>query len=138
MTFTALRDPQALADLVARFDGRAPRYTSYPTAVQFTPEVGEAVYRRWLADLPGPDGIGAEAGRRAVEKLGPRKIASTTAPVIFDRRVATQLLSPLLGAISGPSIARGTSFLKDEMGQVVLPRGVGSPDQTTPAGATAP
>ena len=57
MTFTALKDPQALADLVARFDGRAPRYTSYPTAVQFTPEVGEAVYRRWLADLPVSDPV---------------------------------------------------------------------------------
>ncbi len=85
---------------------------------------GESRSTRWLEDLPGPDGIGAEAGRRAVEKLGPRKIASTTAPVIFDRRMATQVLSPLLGAISGPSIARGTSFLKDRMGQAVLPRGV--------------
>lgn len=85
---------------------------------------GESRSTRWLEDLPGPDGIGAEAGRRAVEKLGPRKISSTTAPVIFDRRMATQVLSPLLGAISGPSIARGTSFLKDKMGQAVLPRGV--------------
>ena len=85
---------------------------------------GESRSTRWLEDLPGPDGIGAEAGRRAVEKLGPRKIASTTAPVIFERRIATQVLSALLGAISGPSIARGQSFLKDKMGQSVLPKGV--------------
>lgn len=85
---------------------------------------GESRSTRWLEDLPGADEIGAEAGRRAVEKMGPRKIASTTAPVIFDRRMATQVLSPLLGAISGPSIARGTSFLKDRMGQAVLPKGV--------------
>ena len=86
---------------------------------------GESRTTRWFGDLPDPDTIGGEAGRRAVERVGPRKIASTTAPVIFDRRVATQLLSPLLGAISGPSIARGTSFLKDHMGQAVLPSGVG-------------
>lgn len=86
---------------------------------------GESRTTRWFDDLPDPDTIGGEAGRRAVERVGPRKIASTTAPVIFDRRVATQLLSPLLGAISGPSIARGTSFLKDHMGQAVLPSGVG-------------
>jgi oxygen-independent coproporphyrinogen-3 oxidase len=43
---------QALADFVAKYDGRAPRYTSYPTAVQFTPEVGESVYREWLQALP--------------------------------------------------------------------------------------
>ncbi|MDZ4373165.1 MAG: oxygen-independent coproporphyrinogen III oxidase [Phenylobacterium sp.] len=40
------------ADLVARYDGRAPRYTSYPTALQFSPDVDEAQYRRWLAELP--------------------------------------------------------------------------------------
>jgi PmbA protein len=85
---------------------------------------GESRSTRWLSDLPGPEGIGAEAGRRAVEKLGPRKIASTTAPVIFDRRMATQVLSPLLGAISGPSIARGVSFLKTRMGERLLPAGM--------------
>lgn len=37
--------------LAVRFNGRAPRYTSYPTAVQFTPAVDEVVYRQWLADL---------------------------------------------------------------------------------------
>jgi oxygen-independent coproporphyrinogen-3 oxidase len=40
------------AALLARYDGRVPRYTSYPTAVQFTPEVGPAVYARWLAGFP--------------------------------------------------------------------------------------
>ena len=48
---------QALADLVARYDGRAPRYTSYPTAVQFTPAVDEATYRGWLSDLPVRDPV---------------------------------------------------------------------------------
>jgi PmbA protein len=44
--------------------------------------------------------------------------------VIFENRLAMQVLSPLVGAISGPSIARGTSFLKDRLGQAVLPKGV--------------
>lgn len=38
-------------DLLARFDGRAPRYTSYPTALQFSGEVDGEVYGRWLAAL---------------------------------------------------------------------------------------
>jgi oxygen-independent coproporphyrinogen-3 oxidase len=46
-----------LADLVAKYDGRAPRYTSYPTAVQFTPAVDEAAYRRWLRALPPAEAI---------------------------------------------------------------------------------
>jgi len=81
---------------------------------------GEGRSTRWRADLPGADAIGAEAGRRAVARLGARKIDSTTAPVIFENRLATSLLGPLIGAISGPSIARGTSFLKDKLGQAVF------------------
>src|SRR4051794_28867083 len=40
------------ARLIAKYDGRTPRYTSYPTAVQFTPEVTAQTYRRWLSELP--------------------------------------------------------------------------------------
>jgi len=83
---------------------------------------------RWQADLPRPEAIGAEAGRRAAARLGARKIASTTAPVIFENRLAASLLSPLVGAISGPSIARGTSFLKDKLGQAVFAKGVAVTD----------
>ena len=79
---------------------------------------------RWQADLPSPESLGAEAGRRAASRLGARKIASTTAPVIFENRLAGSLLSPLIGGISGPSIARGTSFLKDKLGQQLFAKGV--------------
>ncbi|MDB5468014.1 MAG: putative Zn-dependent protease [Phenylobacterium sp.] len=79
---------------------------------------------RWQSDLPAPDAIGAEAGRRAAARLGARKIDSTTAPVIFENRLAASLLGPLIGAISGPSIARGTSFLKDKLGQRIFAKGV--------------
>lgn len=85
---------------------------------------GESRTTRHLSDLPSAQTIGLEAGKRAVARTGPRKIASTTAPVIFENRVATQVLSPLLGAISGPAVARGVSFLKDKLGQRVLPEGV--------------
>ena len=40
--------------LIARYDGRVPRYTSYPTAPNFTPAVGASLYARWLEELP-PD-----------------------------------------------------------------------------------
>jgi len=85
---------------------------------------GESRATRHLSDLPGAAEIGLKAGERAVARVGPRKIASTTAPVIFENRIATQVLSPLLGAISGPAIARGSSFLKDKLGQRVLPASV--------------
>jgi len=81
---------------------------------------GEGRSQRWRAELPTPAAIGTEAGHRAVQRLGSRKIASTTAAVIFENRLATSLIGPLIGAIAGPAIARGTSFLKDKLGERVF------------------
>ena len=39
-------------DDLLRHDRRVPRYTSYPTAADFTPAVDAARYRDWLAALP--------------------------------------------------------------------------------------
>jgi PmbA protein len=85
---------------------------------------GDGRSTRHEADLPDPEAIGAEAGRRAVARLGARKIASRTAPVIFENRLATSVLSPLIGAVAGPSVARGVSFMKDKLGERVFPAGV--------------
>jgi PmbA protein len=79
---------------------------------------------RWREDLPPAEQIGAEAGRRAAARLGARKIESTTAPVIFENRLAVAILSPLIGAISGPSVARGVSFLKDKLGEALFAKDV--------------
>jgi oxygen-independent coproporphyrinogen-3 oxidase len=39
-------------DLQKHLDRRIPRYTSYPTAVQFGPQVDARLYQRWLGALP--------------------------------------------------------------------------------------
>lgn len=85
---------------------------------------GEGRTLRHLADLPSAEAIGRVAGERAVRRLGARKVASTTAPVIIDRRSSAALLSPLIQAMAGPSVARGVSFLKDRMGQQILPEDI--------------
>ncbi len=85
---------------------------------------GDWSSKRWESDLTAAPTVGAEAGRRAVQRLGARKIDSRTAPVIFENRLAASLLSPLIGAISGPSVARGNSFLKDRLGQKLFASGV--------------
>ena len=40
------------AALIARYDGRIPRYTSYPTAPHFSDTVGPQTYAAWLQGLP--------------------------------------------------------------------------------------
>ncbi|MEM7669537.1 MAG: TldD/PmbA family protein [Pseudomonadota bacterium] len=80
--------------------------------------------RRHLADLPPAAEIGALAGRRAAERLGPRKPPSGSYPVLYDQRVAPGLIGHLLGAINGTAIARGASWLMDAMDTPVLPAGI--------------
>jgi PmbA protein len=79
---------------------------------------------RRRADRLSPEEIGVLAGERAVARLGPTKIESRTAHVIYDARVSASLVGAFISAISGPSIARGVSFLKDRMDQQVFARGV--------------
>lgn len=78
----------------------------------------------YLSDLRAPEDVGHEAGRRAVHRLGGRKVATRQVPVILDPRVARGLLSSLAGAINGAGVARGTSFLKDMLGKQVFAKGI--------------
>ena len=79
---------------------------------------------RFAADLADPRAIGRSAGMRAAARLGPRKAPSGQVPVVYDWRVSRGLLSHLAGAIAGPAVARGTSFLKDRLGKAVFAPGV--------------
>lgn len=68
-------------------------------------------------DLASAEEIGRGAGEKAVRRLNPRKVRTCQVPVVYDPRVSRGLIGHLSGAITGPSIARGTSFLKDKMGE---------------------
>lgn len=78
----------------------------------------------YAEDMEDAATIGRRAGERAVARLGARKVASAKVPVIYDPRVAGSLLGHLTGAISGPAIARGVSFLKDRMGDALFAPGI--------------
>lgn len=77
-----------------------------------------------FSDLDDAARIGRSAGERAVARLNPAKPKTAKMPVIYDPRVAGGLLGHLAGAINGAAIARGTSFLKDKMGQRVFAPGI--------------
>ncbi len=70
---------------------------------------------RHRADLKSPQEIGLSAAKRAIARLNPHKVNTCHVPVVFDPRVSKSLVSILTSAISGSSIARGSSFLKDSM-----------------------
>lgn len=79
---------------------------------------------RHFADLERAIDIGNRAGQRAVRRLAPIKVPTASLPVVFDPRVSASLIGHFIGAITGSSITRGTSFLKDAMGTQVFAPGI--------------
>lgn len=79
---------------------------------------------RFAEDLRGAEELGIEAGERAVKTLSPRRAKAGRYPILFDSRVADGLVSAIVGAANGASVARGSSFLRDKMGETILAAGL--------------
>ena len=101
--------------------------TGYGLSVSVLAGEGDAKERdydwrsaRYLSDLDSAAAIGTRAGERTVKRVNPGSIKSGTMPVVFDPRVGSSLIGHLLGAISGSSIARKTSFLLDANGTALF------------------
>jgi PmbA protein len=78
----------------------------------------------YFGDLDDPEKIGRSAGERAIARLNPARPKTARIPVVYDPRVAGSLLGHLAGSINGAGVARGTSFLKDKLGQRIFGTGV--------------
>lgn len=79
---------------------------------------------RHFRDLKSAEWVGREAGERAVRRLSPTRMPSGKLPVVFAPRVANSMLGHFAGAINGTSVARGSSFLKDKMGEAIFAPGI--------------
>src|SRR5215471_5514938 len=80
----------------------------------------DGAYARFASDLESAEAVGKRAAERAIRRLHPRKVKTQAVPVFFDPRAAPSLLGHFAGAISGASIARGVSFLKDRLNSEVF------------------
>lgn len=74
----------------------------------------------YFSDLRAAADVGKCAAERALRALNPRKGKTCRAPVVFDYTVAGGLLGSLSAACNGAAIARGTSFIKDKMGEQIF------------------
>ena len=77
-----------------------------------------------LSDLEDAATIGHTAAERALARMNPTRPRTAKLPVIYDPRVSSSLIGHLMGAINGSAIARGTSFLKDKLGQRIFAPGI--------------
>ncbi len=76
---------------------------------------------RDAASLELPAEVGAHAARRALQRLGARRLSTRQVPVIFAAEVAGGLIGHFLGAIRGGSLYRNASFLVDHLDKRVFP-----------------
>jgi PmbA protein len=74
---------------------------------------------RHASQMEDPIAVGREAARRTVQKLGPRKIATCEAPIIFDPDMARSILGSFAGCIVGGSLFRKSSYLLEREGTEV-------------------
>ncbi len=114
----------------AGFAGRTRRSSHSISAVALAGE-GTGMQRDYdysstvhLADLEDAEQIGRSAANRALARLNPTRPTTGKRPVVFDPRVSASLVSAFTGMINGASVARGTSLLKDRMGQRIFGEGV--------------
>lgn len=75
---------------------------------------------RDAADLEQAESIGKKAGMRSVARLGARKVTTCEVPVLFEAPIASSLIGHFVGAVSGGSLYRKSSFLLDSIGQQVF------------------
>jgi PmbA protein len=78
--------------------------------------------RRKADDFPDAALIGDYAARRALARLGSRKLKTRKCPVIFEAPLAVGLIGSFVHAISGGALYRKTSFLLDSLGKQIFPK----------------
>jgi PmbA protein len=90
-------------------------------------EQGDSMERDyWYTSARDPDAlehgdeVGRHAARRAVARLGARKLATCRAPVLFPAELARGFLGHFLGAIRGSAQYREASFLLHAAGTQVF------------------
>ncbi|MTH80247.1 TldD/PmbA family protein [Paracoccus aestuariivivens] len=79
--------------------------------------------RAHLSDMPEAEEIGRLAGLRTIERRGAKKPPTGSFPILYDERVASGLIGHLVSAANGAAVARGASWLRDALGEQVLPDG---------------
>ena len=71
-------------------------------------------------DLQAVRDVGRIAAQRTVRRLNARQIDTQQAPVLFEAPIASGLIGSFVGAVSGGSLYRKSSFLLDQLDQAVF------------------
>jgi PmbA protein len=86
---------------------------------------------RRLSDVESPESVGQEAARRTLRRLGARRVATQSVPIIFAPETARTLIGSVFEAASGDAIWRGASFLAGKLGETIAAPGLMIVDDNT-------
>ncbi|MGL5392225.1 MAG: metalloprotease PmbA, partial [Shewanella sp.] len=92
---------------------------------------------RRFSELLTPEAVGLKTAEKTVSRLGARKIATTRLPILLTPEIATGLIGHLIGAISGGSLYRKSSFLLDAINTQIFPEWFNIEEQPHLLGALA-
>ena len=87
--------------------------------------------------IASAEAIGDYAARRALSRLGSRKIRTCKVPVLFEAPLASSLLGNFVYAASGGSLYRKSSFLAECLGKRIFPKWLNISEQPHLPGALA-
>jgi len=124
--------------------GFAGRYETSSFSLSVSPvasQNGEMQRDSWYhvtrkrARLEAPEEIGRIAARRALRRLGARRVKTVEVPVVFDPETAASLVRHIAAAASGPALYRRASFLVGRLGERIAAPAVTVVDDGTLPGA---
>ena len=102
--------------------------TSHSVSCTLIAQLGDDMQRdywwsiaRNASELEAATTVGRTAGERTLARLGARRLKTQRAPVAYAPDMARGLVRHFIGAISGPSQYRKSSFLLNAAGEQVFP-----------------
>jgi PmbA protein len=76
---------------------------------------------RHAGDFISAKALGDKAAERTLARMGARSLSTRQCPVLFAPELARGLIGHMVGAVSGGSLYRRSSFLLDHAGKQIMP-----------------
>jgi PmbA protein len=124
-TFEAATGRRVLANSRGFAGGYRTSYAAVAAAPLAKDENGQMQRDAWwsgarrIGDVESPESVGQEAARRAIRRLGARRMPTQRVPIVFAPEVARTLVGSVFEAAAGDAIWRSASFLAGKLGDTI-------------------
>ncbi|MGI4853517.1 MAG: TldD/PmbA family protein [Janthinobacterium lividum] len=74
---------------------------------------------RTLRKLETPEEVGREAAKRAIRRLGARRVPTQKASMVFSREIARGIIGDIFDAVNGDAVYRHATMFEDKLGEQI-------------------